>query len=68
MTLFGSFGLCTMAKAYRLFAFWDNTGANEILIIATDGILKKTQKTPTREIKKAEAIRKQFLENKLKKK
>jgi len=38
------------------------------LVIATHGILKKTQKTPTREIKKAEEIRKGYLDNKLKKK
>ena len=54
------------SKAYRLFSFWDKTQGNETLVIATHGILKKTQKTPTKEIKKAEEIRKQFLENKLK--
>lgn len=56
------------SKTYRLFSFWDKTDENEILIIATHGILKKTQKTPPKEIKKAEEIRKQYLENKLKKK
>lgn len=55
-------------KAYRLFSFWDKTGGNETLVIATHGILKKTQKTPPKEIKKAEEIRKQYIENKLKKK
>lgn len=55
-------------KAYRLFAFWDKTGNNDTLIIATHGILKKTQKTPAREIKKAEETRKQYLTNKQKKK
>ena len=38
--------------AYRLFAFWDTEA--ETLVIATHGILKKTQKTPAREITKAE--------------
>lgn len=56
------------SKAYRLFSFWDKTGEQERLVIATHGILKKSQKTPPREIKKAEEIRKQYLENKTKKK
>jgi len=56
------------SKAYRLFSFWDKTQGNETLVIATHGILKKTQKTPPKEIKKAEEIRKQYLDNKQKKK
>lgn len=51
-------------KAYRLFSFWDKSKGTETLVVATHGILKKTQKTPTKEIKKAEEIRKQYLENK----
>jgi len=47
-------------NSYRLFAFWDKTEEQETLVIATHGILKKTQKTPTREIKKAEEIRKGY--------
>ncbi len=54
-------------KAYRLFSFWDKTDEKETLIVATHGIMKKTQKTPAKEIKKAEEIRKQFLDNKTKK-
>jgi phage-related protein len=34
------------SKAYRLFSFWDTTTGQERLVIATHGILKKTQKTP----------------------
>jgi phage-related protein len=56
------------SKAYRLFSFWDKTKGNETLVIATHGILKKTQKTPPKEIMKAEEIRKQYLDNKQKKK
>lgn len=52
------------SKAYRLFSFWDKTDGNETLVIATHGIYKKTQKTPIKEIKKAEEIRKQYLNNK----
>lgn len=51
-------------KAYRLFSFWDKIDGTETLVVATHGILKKTQKTPPKEIKKAEEIRKQYLNNK----
>ena len=56
------------SKAYRLFAFWDKTAEQEVLVIATHGILKKTQKTPPKEIKKADEIRKQYQISKHKKK
>lgn len=55
-------------KAYRLFSFWDKIGGKETIVVATHGILKKTQKTPPKEIKKAEEIRKQYLNNKTKNK
>lgn len=48
--------------AYRLFAFWDTE--EDKLIIATHGIIKKTQKTPRKEIRKAELIRKTYFESK----
>ena len=48
--------------AYRLFAFWDND--QDTLVIVTHGIVKKTKKTPNKEIAKAEAIRKYYFENK----
>ncbi|MCM1093568.1 MAG: type II toxin-antitoxin system RelE/ParE family toxin [Lachnospiraceae bacterium] len=51
-----------MGMAYRLFAFWDKD--EETLIVATHGLIKKTQKTPKSEIKKAQAIRKEYFENK----
>lgn len=50
--------------AYRLFAFWDTE--QETLVIATHGIVKKSQKTPKKDIKKAEMIRKEYFENKKK--
>lgn len=50
--------------AYRLFAFWDET--ENSLIIATHGIIKKTNKTPKREINKAKQLRAEYL--KIKKK
>lgn len=52
------------SKAYRLFAFWDKSKKNDTVVISTHGILKKTQKTPTKEIEKAENIRIEYLKNK----
>ena len=49
-------------KCYRLFAFWDRDA--NTLVVATHGIVKKTQKTPVREIFKAEVLRKLYFENK----
>lgn len=51
---------------YRLLAFWDKTEKETTLVLATHGFVKKTQKTPKSEIKKAEEIRKQYIEQKLK--
>lgn len=48
--------------AYRLFAFWDTD--ENTFIIATHGIIKKSQKTPPKEITKAEDIRRRYFENK----
>ena len=48
--------------AYRLFAFWDTE--KDTLVIATHGIVKKSQKTPLKEIEKAEAKRKEYFMNK----
>lgn len=47
---------------YRLLAFWDTQ--SDTLVIATHGFIKKTQKTPHKEISKAEAIRKIYFESK----
>jgi phage-related protein len=47
---------------YRLFAFWDSD--INTLVVATHGLVKKTQKTPPNEIKKAEKLRKQYFDNK----
>jgi phage-related protein len=44
---------------YRLFAFWDKR--ENTFVVCTHGIVKKTQKTPQKEIEKAEKIRKQYL-------
>ena len=47
---------------YRLFAFWDTEDGT--LVIATHGIIKKTQKTPKKDISKAIEIRKLYFERK----
>ena len=43
---------------YRLFAFWDTREGT--LVVATHGMVKKTQKTPAKEIKKAVAIKNKY--------
>lgn len=48
-------------NCYRLFSFWDTDA--ETYVIATHGIVKKSQKTPVKEIEKAEAIRKEYFKN-----
>ncbi len=52
---------------YRIFAFWDKTEKSETLVLATHGIIKKTDKTPKGDLEKAKAIAKLYFEQKLKK-
>lgn len=47
---------------YRLLAFWDTE--SETLVVVTHGFIKKTQKTPRKEISKAETMRKMYFESK----
>lgn len=54
-TLFN--GIC-----YRLFAFWDTE--IRALVITTHGIVKKTSKTPKKEIEKAESIKREYFNSK----
>jgi len=49
---------------YRLFAFWDKTGNYETVVISTHGIIKKTDKTPSAEIEKAENLRMLYFKQK----
>ena len=49
---------------YRLFAFWDKEDKYETLVLTTHGIIKKTGKTPEKEIEKAEQIRLKYFEQK----
>jgi len=45
---------------YRLFAFWAK--ADNVFVICTHGIIKKTQKTPIKEIEKAEQLRRKYFQ------
>lgn len=47
---------------YRLFAFWDTE--KKALVVATHGMVKKVWKVPSKEIAKAEEIRKQYFNSK----
>lgn len=47
---------------YRLLAFWDHD--EEAFVITTHAFIKKTQKTPLKEIAKAESIRKEYFKRK----
>ncbi len=51
---------------FRIFAFWDKTEKTKTLILAKHGIIKKTGKTPEKEIVKAESIRLKYFEFKIK--
>lgn len=53
---------------YRLLAFWDKTATSETLVISTHGFIKKRSNVPDQEIQKAVQIRKQYFDEKLKKK
>lgn len=48
--------------AYRLFAFWDKS-ENKV-VIATHGIIKKSNKTPLKELERAEKIRSEYFKTK----
>lgn len=53
-------------KYYRLFAFWDKTDKTDTVVISTHGIIKKTAKTPSSEIEKAERLRQKYFNKKTK--
>lgn len=53
---------------YRIFAFWDKEDEQETLVLTTHGIIKKTSKTPEKEIDKAERIRLKYFELKISRK
>lgn len=50
------------SNAYRIFSFFDGNS----VVVLTHGLIKKTQKAPQREIERAEAYRKDYLQRRLK--
>ncbi|MFN8330604.1 MAG: type II toxin-antitoxin system RelE/ParE family toxin [Saprospiraceae bacterium] len=46
---------------YRLFTFWDKN--QNRVVVATHGIIKKSNKTPKKEIEKAEIIRNEYFKS-----
>jgi phage-related protein len=55
-----------LGKQIRLLAFWDKSGNQQTLVIATHGFVKKVDKVPSKEIEREENIRKQYFEQKTK--
>jgi len=51
------------SNAYRIFCFFDGHS----VVILTHGMIKKAQKTPQKEIERAEAYRRDYLRRRLKK-
>lgn len=49
------------SNAYRIFSFFDGNS----VVVLTHGFIKKTQKTPQREIERAEAYRRDYLQRRL---
>jgi len=45
---------------YRILAFWDKENKEETLVLATHGIIKKIDKIPEKDIKKAKKIRENY--------
>ena len=52
---------------YRIFAFWDKTDNRNTLVIATHGVIKKSNKVTKSEIEKAKKIKDKYFENKRRK-
>lgn len=51
-------------KQYRLFAFWDKSNKKVTIVVATHGIVKKSQKTPKKDIEKATKLMKEYFKDK----
>ena len=55
-----------LTKQIRFLAFWDKSGKEDTLVIATNGFIKKTKRTPKSEIEKAENLRKKYFKTLIK--
>lgn len=51
-------------KQFRLFAFWDKPSKKVTIVVATHGIVKKSQMTPKKDIEKATEIMKKYFNDK----
>jgi phage-related protein len=49
---------------YRIFAFWDKTDNKNTLVLATHGVIKKSNKAAKSEIQKSVRIRQEYFKNK----
>lgn len=49
---------------YRLFAFWDKSDNTDTVVVATHGLIRKTDKTPQTDLGKAEELCREYFENK----
>ncbi|MFM8179744.1 MAG: type II toxin-antitoxin system RelE/ParE family toxin [Candidatus Kapaibacterium sp.] len=47
--------------SYRLFAFWDTKERHDTIIVVTHGIVKKSTRTPIRDIHRAMSARRRYL-------
>ena len=50
---------------FRFLAFWDKSDKQDTVVISTHGFFKKTRKTPSSEIEKAERLRKEYFKNRI---
>jgi len=57
-----------LGKQLRMLAFWDKSDKEQTLVLASNGFVKKTQKTPATEIERAERIRLKYFQEKENKK
>ncbi len=51
-------------RKIRLLAFWDTIEGKQTIVVATHGFIKKTQKTPSKEIERALQLRKEYFDYK----
>jgi phage-related protein len=48
---------------YRLLSFWDTEDPEHVIVVSAVAFKKKTNKTPMKEIRKAEVIKKEYFKN-----
>ena len=53
-----------LGRQIRVLSFWDKTEKTKTLVLASNGFVKKSKKTPKSEIEKAERIRKKYFDKK----